>query len=95
MAVHNSQVWKKFTEPGEPGELLRPHYENMAAQLEMQGRMVGTGMVSDPQCPTQETGCELCQGVLRMETFVWHQEDYNASRSAICRFAFVQDSSLL
>ena len=53
---HNSQVWKKFTEPGEPG--------NMAAQLQMQGRMVGTGMVSDPhgssiQLNPQETGCEL------------------------------------
>ena len=55
MALHNSQVWKKFTEPGEPGELLRPHYENMAAQLQMQGRMVGTGMVSDPQCPTSSS----------------------------------------
>ncbi|CAL1139656.1 unnamed protein product [Cladocopium goreaui] len=45
MKKKREQVWKKFTEPGEPGELLRPHYENMAAQLQMQGRMVGTGMV--------------------------------------------------
>ncbi len=42
-------MWKKFTEPGEPGELLRPHYESMAAHLLDQGRMVGTGMVSEPQ----------------------------------------------
>eukprot|EP00438_Fugacium_kawagutii_P033099 Skav229612 [mRNA] locus=scaffold510:303539:304660:- [translate_table: standard] len=44
------EVWKKFTEPGQPGELLRPQYENMAAQLQSPGRMVGTGMVLDPQC---------------------------------------------
>lgn len=42
-------MWKKFTEPGQPGEQLRPQYENMAAQLQTPGRMVGTGMVLDPQ----------------------------------------------
>ncbi|CAK9014384.1 Hypothetical protein SCF082_LOCUS12308 [Durusdinium trenchii] len=38
-------VWKKFTEPGEPGESLRPYYESMEMQLLAEGRMVGTGMV--------------------------------------------------
>ena len=43
------EVWKKFTEPGEPGESLRPFYESMETQLVSEGRSVGTGMVSGAQ----------------------------------------------
>eukprot|EP00913_Durusdinium_trenchii_P021407 g20119.t1 len=45
MKKKREQVWKKFTEPGEPGESLRPYYESMEMQLLAEGRMVGTGMV--------------------------------------------------
>jgi hypothetical protein len=92
---HNSQVWKKkFTEPGEPG--------NMAAQLQMQGRMVGTGMVSDPQSSSILRKLGVNSEVTRLPHRVLWTEAFfgvkkiamhHASRSAKPPFAFVQHFS--
>eukprot|EP00439_Symbiodinium_sp_Y106_P020047 s3172_g2.t1 len=45
MKKKREQIWKKFTEPGEPGEALRPFYEQLQDALKGEGRMVGTKMV--------------------------------------------------
>ena len=73
---HNSQVWKKFTEPGEPG--------NMAAQLQMQGRMVGTGMVSDPQSSSILRKLGVNSEVTRLPHRVLWTEAFLTSRRLLC-----------
>lgn len=45
MKKKREQIWKKFTDPGEPGEALRPFYEQLQDALKGEGRMVGTKMV--------------------------------------------------
>ncbi|CAJ1445899.1 unnamed protein product [Effrenium voratum] len=44
MKKKREQMWKKFTEPGQPGEELRPFYQQLESSLAGH-RMVGTNMV--------------------------------------------------